>query len=81
MEQFSYFAYGSYEPFMGIYNPHTDSGVVHWADAKQVPAKKIFVWSLNSDGLMWRDRLSDNHSTYLEMQSGLFQDQASFGLS
>jgi hypothetical protein len=79
MEQFSYFAYGSYEPFMGIYNPHTDSGVVHWADAKQVPAKKIFVWSLNSDGLMWRDRLSDNHSTYLEMQSGLFQDQASFG--
>ncbi len=79
MEQFSYFAYGSYEPFMGIYNPHTDSGVVHWADPKQVPAKKIFVWSLDSDGLMWRDRLSDNHSTYLEMQSGVFQDQATFG--
>ncbi len=27
----SRFVYGSREPFMGIYNPHTDAGVVHYA--------------------------------------------------
>jgi hypothetical protein len=39
----SRFVYGSREPFMGIWNPHTNAGVAHFADYSDVPAKKI--WS------------------------------------
>jgi tetratricopeptide (TPR) repeat protein len=72
---FEAFAYGSSEAFMGVYSPHTGSGVVHWADPRAVPSKKFFSWGTNSNALDWRNRLSDNHSAYVEVQSGLFRDQ------
>jgi tetratricopeptide (TPR) repeat protein len=75
---FEVFAYGSSEPFMGVYSPHTDSGVVHWADPKTVPAKKFFSWGTDGNALDWSKRLSDNHSTYVEVQSGLFRDQTTY---
>jgi tetratricopeptide (TPR) repeat protein len=75
---FEAFAYGSFEPFMGVYSPHTDSGVVHWADPKTVPSRKLFSWGTDSNALDWRNRLSDNHSTYVEVQSGLFKDQKTY---
>jgi Flp pilus assembly protein TadD len=75
--QISIFAYGSNEPFMGVYSPHTESGLVHWADPKTVPSKKLFSWGL-PDGLTWSETLSDNHSRYMEVQSGLFQDQNTY---
>jgi hypothetical protein len=75
---FEAFAYGSSEPFMGVYSPHTDSGVVHWADPKAVPAKKFFSWGTDSNALDWRNRLSDNNSDYVEVQSGLFRDQTTY---
>lgn len=75
---FEAFAYGSSEPFMGLYSPHTDSGVAHWADPSIVPAKKIFGWGNDSNALDWRHRLSDNNSAYVELQSGLFKDQVTY---
>jgi tetratricopeptide (TPR) repeat protein len=75
---FEAFAYGSLEPFMGLYSPHTDSGVAHWADPSVVPAKKIFGWGNDSSALDWRHRLSDNNSAYVELQSGLFKDQVTY---
>jgi tetratricopeptide (TPR) repeat protein len=78
LNTFEAFTYGSSEPFMGLYNPHTDAGVVHWADYAAVPAKKIFSWGVGPDGLDWRKKLSDNNSAYVELQSGLFKDQATY---
>jgi tetratricopeptide (TPR) repeat protein len=75
---FEAFAYGSSEPFIGVYSPHTDSGVVHWADPKAVPSRKLFSWGTDSNALDWRNRLSDNHSAYVEVQSGLFKDQTTY---
>jgi len=75
---FEAFAYGSSEPFMGLYSPHTDSGVAHWADPNVVPAKKLFGWGNDSSALDWRRRLSDNNSAYVELQSGLFKDQVTY---
>ncbi len=74
----SRFAYGSREPFMGIYNPHTDAGVVHYAEHNDVPAKKIWSWGVDKDGLEWRKTLSDNDSAYVEVQGGLLKDQDTF---
>jgi tetratricopeptide (TPR) repeat protein len=75
---FEVFAYGSSESFMGVYSPHTDSGIVHWADPKTVPSKKFFSWGNDSNALDWRNRLSDNNSAYVEVQSGLFKDQTTY---
>ncbi|MFZ0734060.1 MAG: DUF5107 domain-containing protein [Candidatus Sulfotelmatobacter sp.] len=74
----SLFAYGSREPFMGVWHPHTNTGVVHYADYAQLPAKKIWSWGSDPDGLDWRKALSDNDSAYVEIQAGLFRNQETY---
>jgi tetratricopeptide (TPR) repeat protein len=74
----SRFAYGSREPFMGVWHPHTNTGVVHYADYAQLPAKKIWSWGSDPDGLDWRKALSDNDSAYVEVQAGLFRNQETY---
>src|SRR5437660_1893518 len=75
----SRFSYGSREPYMAVYHPHTDSGVVHYSSPLDLPAKKIWSWSSDEDGLDWRTALSDNNSAYVEIQAGLFRDQETYG--
>jgi tetratricopeptide (TPR) repeat protein len=74
----SRFVHGSREPFMGIYNPHTDAGVVHYAEYRDLPAKKIWSWGVDADGLAWRKALSDNESAYAEVQAGLLRNQETY---
>lgn len=74
----SVFAYGTREPFMGVWHPHTNTGVVHYADYGQLPAKKIWSWGSDPDGLDWRNALSDNDSAYVEVQAGLFRNQETY---
>jgi tetratricopeptide (TPR) repeat protein len=74
----SLFVHGSREPFMGIWNPHTNTGTVHYADYAQLPAKKIWSWGVDPDGLDWRKTLSDNDSAYVEVQAGLFRNQETY---
>lgn len=75
----SRFSYGSREPYMAVYHPHTASGVVHYSSPLDLPAKKIWSWSSDEDGLDWRTALSDNNSAYVEIQAGLFRDQETYG--
>jgi len=74
----SRFTYGSREPFMGIYNPHTNAGVVHYANFDDLPSKKIWTWGVDANGLAWRKVLSDNDSAYAEVQAGLFRNQETY---
>jgi tetratricopeptide (TPR) repeat protein len=74
----SLFVHGSREPFMGIWHPHTNAGTVHFADYSQLPAKKIWSWGTDPDGLDWRKTLSDNNSAYVEVQAGLFRNQETY---
>jgi tetratricopeptide (TPR) repeat protein len=74
----SLFAHGSREPFMGVWHPHTNTGVAHYADHAQLPAKKIWSWGSDPDGLDWRKALSDNDSAYVEVQAGLFRNQETY---
>ena len=74
----SMFAHGSRENFMGVWNPHTNTGTVHFADYGQLPAKKIWSWGADADGLDWRKALSDDNSAYLEVQAGLFRNQETY---
>ena len=74
----SFFVHGSHEPFMGIWNPKTETGTVHYAEYSELPAKKIWSWGTNAEGLAWRKALSDNDSAYVEVQAGLFRNQETY---
>ncbi len=75
----SRFAHLSREPFMAVYHPATRSGVVHYSAPDQAPAKKLWSWSSDADGLDWRRALSDDNSAYVEIQAGLFRNQETYG--
>src|SRR6185437_16425522 len=74
----SYFAHGSHDTFMGIWNPKTNTGTAHFSAYKDLPAKKIWSWGADADGLAWRKALSDNQSAYVEVQAGLFRNQETY---
>lgn len=74
----SRFVHGSREPFMGVYHPRTGSGVAHYAEFADLPAKKIWSWGVDADGLDWRRALSDDNSAYVEVQSGLMRNQETY---
>ncbi len=74
----SLFAHRSREGFMGIYHPRTRAGVAHYAEPAELPAKKVWSWGVDADGLDWRKALSDNGSAEAEIQAGLFRDQETY---
>lgn len=74
----SRFIYGSREPYMGVWHPHTNSGVAHYADFSTLPGKKIWSWGADRDGRAWRTALSDDESAYVEVQAGLYRNQETF---
>ena len=74
----SRFVHGSREPFMGVWRPDTNVGTVHYAEYAELPAKKIWSWGVDADGLDWRHALSDNNSAYVEVQAGLFRNQETY---
>jgi tetratricopeptide (TPR) repeat protein len=74
----SRFSHGSREAFMAVYHPSTSSGVVHYSGPLDLPAKKIWSWGSDPDGLDWRVALSDDKSAYVEIQAGLFRNQETY---
>jgi len=74
----SLFAHGSREDFMGVWHPATRTGTLHFAEYEQVPAKKIWSWGVDAEGLDWRKALSDDNSAYVEIQGGLFRNQETY---
>jgi tetratricopeptide (TPR) repeat protein len=74
----SLFVHGSREDFMGIWNPHSNTGTAHFARYDELPAKKIWSWGVDADGLDWRNALSDDNSAYSEVQGGLFRNQETY---
>jgi tetratricopeptide (TPR) repeat protein len=74
----SVFVHASRENFMGIWHPHTSAGTAHFSEYEQLPAKKIWSWGVDADGLDWRKALSDNNSAYAEIQGGLFRNQETY---
>jgi tetratricopeptide (TPR) repeat protein len=74
----SLFTYGTREPWVGVYHPHTNSGTVHVADPAELPAHKVWSWGYDRDAATWREALSDDDSAYVELQAGLFRNQETY---
>jgi tetratricopeptide (TPR) repeat protein len=74
----SVFVHASRETFMGLWHPHNNAGTAHFSEYAELPAKKIWSWGVDADGLDWRKALSDNNSAYAEIQGGLFRNQETY---
>lgn len=61
--------------FFGMYYHQSNYGVVHVADYRQDPGKKIWTLGTSPDGMIWGNILSDNGDPYGEIQSGRFYTQ------
>ena len=73
----AWFSYGSEEPFFAVYKPGSRSGLAHFADPQIVTGKKLWIWGAAEDANV-KKNLTDNFSSYVEIQAGLFQDQETF---
>ncbi len=74
----SYFSHATRETFMGIWNPKTQAGTAQFSEFQDLPSKKIWSWGSDPAGLAWRTALSDNQSSYVEVQAGLFRNQETY---
>lgn len=74
----SLFTHGSREGFMGVWHPATRTGTVHFAQYEDLPAKKIWSWGVDEEGMDWRKARSDDNSGYVEIQAGLFRNQETY---
>lgn len=74
----SYHVSGFYTDWFGGYWHDSDFGFGHWAPYSDVPGKKIWIWSLARDGAIWENLLTDNDGQYIEAQSGVKFNQASY---
>jgi len=64
--------------FFAAYYVKGDYGVVHVADFRQDPGKKIWSWGVAGDGLIWTDILTDHDGPYNEIQSGRYEIQLNY---
>lgn len=75
----SRFVHASREPFIGVWHPHTNAGIVHYSEYDELPGKKFWSWGDDAAGREWRHILSDNDSAYVEVQAGPFRNQETYG--
>jgi len=77
----SYHVFGRYTDFFGAFW-HQDNlgmGRFSWHDEK--PGKKIWIWGLSRQGMIWDKLLTDKDGQYVEVQSGRLFNQAADGSS
>ncbi len=75
----SYHVLNAYSNFFGGYWHEDDFGFGHLGAYDDKPGKKIWIWGLSDQGMIWEDLLTDNDGQYVEYQSGKLFNQASEG--
>ena len=71
----SYHVTGVYSKYYGAYWQKADFGMIHYAPRQDKIGKKIFIWGLSEQGMIWDEILSDHAGQYTEMQSGRLYNQ------
>jgi tetratricopeptide (TPR) repeat protein len=74
-EAMAIFGRAVHRNFFGAYYHDADSGVVHVADFRLDPGKKIWTWGTARSGRLWDKLLSDDDGPYNEIQSGRYATQ------
>jgi Tfp pilus assembly protein PilF len=71
----SYHVFGAYTNFFGGYYHDEDFGMVRYADHNDKAGKKIWIWGLSRQGMIWEKYLTDTDKQYVELQSGRMFNQ------
>lgn len=73
----SYHVFGKYTDFFGAYWHDDDFGMARYSLHEEKAGKKIWIWGLSQQGMIWEKLLTDNDGQYVEIQSGrLFNQNA-----
>ena len=72
----SYHVFGRYTDFFGAYWHDDDFGMVRYAAREEKPGKKIWIWGLSQQGMIWEKLLTDHDGQYVEVQSGRLFNQS-----
>jgi len=73
----SYHVFGKYTDFSGAYWHDDGFGVVRYGAHDDKAGKKIWIWGLSRQGMIWENLLTDTDGQYIEMQSGRLFNQNS----
>ncbi|MBS1543127.1 MAG: DUF5107 domain-containing protein, partial [Bacteroidetes bacterium] len=71
----SYHVFGTYTDFFGAYYHKEHFGMARFASHDEKPGKKIWIWGLSPQGMIWEKLLSDTDGQYVEIQSGRLFNQ------
>jgi tetratricopeptide (TPR) repeat protein len=73
----SYHVFGTYTHFFGAYYHDEENGMVRYGTYDDKAGKKIWIWGLSRQGMIWEKMLTDTDGQYVEIQSGrLFNQNA-----
>ncbi|MBN9381528.1 MAG: DUF5107 domain-containing protein [Chitinophagaceae bacterium] len=73
----SYHVVGKMTHFFGAYYHSDDNGMVRYGSYDDKAGKKIWIWGLSRQGMIWEKMLTDTSGQYVEIQSGrLFNQNA-----
>ena len=72
----SYHVFGEYSDFWGAYWHDDDFGMARYSSRDDKLGKKIWIWGLSRQGMIWEHLLTDTDGQYVEVQSGRLFNQA-----
>ena len=75
----SYHVFGKYTDFFGGYWHRDNFGMARYSPHDEKAGKKIWIWGLSAQGMIWEKLLTDTDGQYVEVQSGRLFNQASPG--
>jgi predicted Zn-dependent protease len=71
----SYHVFGEHSEFFGGYWHNDDFGMGRYSTRDDKIGKKIWIWGLSQQGMLWEKLLTDNDGQYVELQSGRLFNQ------
>jgi len=75
----SYHVLGRESDFWGAFWHDDGFGMGRWAPRDEKLGKKIWIWGLSRQGMIWEKLLTDTDGQYVELQSGRSFNQAAEG--
>lgn len=72
----SYHVFGKYTDFFGGYWHNDDFGMARYSERDEKAGKKIWIWGLSRQGMIWEQLLTDADGQYVEVQSGRLFNQS-----
>jgi tetratricopeptide (TPR) repeat protein len=70
----SYMCVDTREDFFGGYDHRAGAGLVHVADHRIAPGKKLWTWGDHPFGHAWQRNLTDDDGPYIELMAGVYTD-------